>query len=331
MPYGRRTYTARSGPSRRSFGSRKTPTRQTKKVLRTKNARSARVSNARAIDRVRRTLKTVRNRTYGEYQQSHQVLESAIVPTKSAPCLLNISNAQVNARVWQPVMAPGAMQGTLPVSTEVNKFVRPTYTTTGFWSGSQDDVINGKHMLLSSTYNIEVSFTRYTYPQTVRIDCFIVKKTLLMSLKQEKQLPNSLHQLHSMATTDNRFNPQYFFKIGKPRFLTCAGSDALGAYDTAQHEYTHKRHAVFKFKHNKVIAPAIELSLDEDEAIGDPFATIPVTTEDDDQDASGYQGMSPDQILWMLVSTDVDQYQDHRPQVKISRHVAWRDHQGAAV
>ena len=275
-------------------------------------------------------IRQVKDRTYGEYQHSHQVLESAIVPTVEAPCLINLSNAQVNARVWQPVLGANPLPGAQPIPTEVNKFVKPTYAHNGFWSGSQDDVINGKHKLLKSQYVIQATFTRYTYTQVIRIDCFRVKKALIMSLKQAKQLPNSLSQLHSMATSDNRFNPTYFRKYGKPKFLVCPGDTALGAYDVNQHEYTMTKYAKLSFNHNKVISPGIELSLDLDEAIADPF-TVPTSTIQAEQDAAGYQSMPPDEILWMLISSSTDGFQDHMPQVKISRHVSWRDHQGAAV
>ena len=218
--YGRRNYRGpRRGITRSTNRTNTTRTRQTARVLKTKSARARTVSNARAIDRVKKQVRIVRSLTYGAYQQSHQVLESPIVPTKEYPCLINLSNCQINARVWQPVPPPG---GTLPgstpatpVTTQVNKFVRPPYAHTGFWSGAQDDVVNGKHKLLSSRYVFETTFTRHTVSQTIRIDCFIVKRTLIMSLKQHKQLPNSLYQLHSMATSDNRFNPQYFKRIGK--------------------------------------------------------------------------------------------------------------------
>jgi hypothetical protein len=288
---------------------------------------------AKQVNKNTKFIKQIRDRTYGEYQHSLQTTENALVPTVEAPCLINATCAQVNAVVWQPVLGaalPGGSTGGAPTPHSVTKFIKPSYLHTGFWSGAQDDVINGKHLLLKSEYIFEVTFTRYTYSQTVRIDCFTVKKALINSLKQNKQLPNSISQLHSMATSQNKFNPTYFKKFGKPKFITCPGDTALGAYDVNQHEYRITKYAKCVLNHNRVITPRIELTIDQDDEIGDPF-TVPTSTIQAEQDAYGFISMPPDEVLWILISSSADGFQDHLPSINVTRHVSWRDHQGAAV
>jgi hypothetical protein len=198
-------------------------------------------------------------------------------------------------------------------------FERPLYMSNGFLAGGQDDIVQGVHKMLWSNYTLHADFTPTDLSQVVRIDCFVQKRSFPTGLLA-RQLPAQLHQLKHM-TEDNYFNPLYFKRYGKPKYLTCPPKEI-------NNTQTRTRTCKMSFKHNKVVRPGVDLSEEDEEALHDNLQGASAGLITLLQTDSGYLNRPLNSTFWMLISSNADSIAT-APVIRCKRQVYWRDQQGA--
>ena len=248
-------------------------------------ARPRRVVRRRttAYTRLARQVYRLKQAQYGQVQKNVHETADTLTPSQTKPLLVNLTNAQVEAVIYKPDPLQGLQHAT------ATQFVRPS-SLGDFWAECQDDVISGRHKLMYSTYHFHIQFFKQAFTQTVRIDTFCMRKAFPLSPHVSTQMPQQIGQLANM-TEGNLFNTQYFKKYST-KFVTIGPNDdkttdepvlqSVGVTGiTPASQIIVERHLTLKFKHNRVITPAKDLTEMQEIALGpdgaDSDFTLPVT------------------------------------------------------
>jgi hypothetical protein len=299
-----------------------------------KRSRSRKVAKSR-YTRLSRRISRIKDMTYGDVQKQIHVFTQPAHITRGQPLLLNLSNMSMEAVVWTPDTArPGQV---MPAT----HFDKPAVVN-AFWAGCQDDILEGKHKALMSTYKLTFRANQQNFTQYIRIDVFTVRKSFPFA-SDNRNLPMHLNQLADM-THDNTFNGSYFKRYGKPKFIripatddkstdnpTASTTSGVGVTTPAT-GIVKEYHKFLKFKHNRVILPGSDLT-DPQAAIlgqvgGGPAPDSVIESLEDD---FGYINNNPKTILWMLISASNDNGDIFKPNVTCQRTVWWRDSHGRAA
>ena len=347
MPYGNTRY---STPYRRSRFTRRAPPtlpRAPKKVpTRPRRTLTRRKPPARtAYTRLARQVYQLKQRQYGQVQKNVHETSTPIQPSQTMPVLFNLTNAQVEAAYYKPATMPH-------LHANAGYFIRPTGLG-AFWNQSQDDIISGRHKLMYSSYDFKIDFMKQNFNQTVRIDTFVMRKAFP---QYHTNMPQEIAQLQDM-TGSNLFNKS-FFKLYSTKYVTCPANDDKSIDEpTVQQAQSDPfgnpitqvgtgilitKHLHLKFKHNRVITPARDLTEMEEIALsgdGDSelnnLNTVPGPNSGQAVIAAvetySHVGQDPRKIYWMLVSSNSDEASAFKPSIKITRQVWWRDDEGHAA
>ena len=311
MPYGKAYRT------RRGMRTTRTSTRRKSTLARQKTARYAKVSTARLAKRAYTLAKRNRVSLYGSYQQNLQHFRQGLTFDAASPVCFHIMTPSVNEPVYQFLPVAGSTAYTVQTPTE---FLHPSllqltgaYGGTGDeaysqWTQANDDAINGKYRLLTSKYTFRVKMRNAPGAECrIRIDfvkpnwnrIFRVLYGAGATVEENKFLPDCLGSFNSLLGPNNEINFMYFKQTRKPIYMRCAPGNNL---TTAEIQKT-----VF-MRHNKVLNPV------DDEPAFAPYTKISIKNQE-----------------WCIVSTDSETTSQVKPEVNVTRIVAWRDMRGHAA
>jgi hypothetical protein len=265
----------------------------------------------------------------GSYQTNLQKMRGAngLQITMGTPACFHVPTPRDNERIWQ-----FSIVGTGPgyAAQAVDSFIKPALpeltggqgtSAHNLWADANDDVFNGKYMLMSMNYTFTVSsISDQTQDIRYRVDFVTPNKRRLMRATvastqtgldaHNTRLPDCLGAFGGILSDYNRVNPNYFTFVRKPAFFTLKASELVA--QNASSTKTIQKH--IKMKINKVYNPRDIGTAQIDDA--NPYLSIP-----------DYQQ------IWCIISSDLPAATpfSQTPGVFVTRQFSWRDRAGHAA
>ena len=326
MPYARY---ARPRMSRKYSGYKR-PTYRKKAVAVPKTKRTVRKytrSNAMAINRLHRQVKSLQMQKFGSIQRNFQV-SNLMTPFATQPIITDIMDFSCR----RPTTSGANF-------AQYNAASPPVLTTVGNWTPSAnlfhadqnlDIPDTGKYLALSCHVTMRFQATPSVTDTRIRVDLFSVKSKAITSVPTGQPifaLPAALLQLVNLANPElNKLGGNPFLKVYATKWLYLSSSQnrtaGTGAGQNPGPAVTGNS-GYLSF----TIAP-------KGGKLRNQLVTAPATPQDDTALLDGNWGpfqVPQDEKLWLLISSSDAQaggVPANVVSVQCSRTVRWRDHIG---
>ena len=330
MPYAtKRNY-------RRRYGRRPARTRKSAAIPRKKKTTRTYVrSNALANARQDRAISRLYKLRYGPVQRSLQLSDTTFTINASQPICFDCADftsqrtrngVTVNGCIVWQVSTLGTAIG------QAGHFSTAPLANNALWRFSNDDIVDGgRYKPLYATYIVEVSGRKNLDSTHIQMDLFAQKAgfnkysypTSGMSAYQ-RFMPDALVNLTSMCF-ENEFNPSLFKRYKRQRMLinsaTFGETDGTGEYTGSTGVTSNIKYFKFTVKPKKARQQL------------EPSPDIPGKLEAEAGQtlygAYGSINVDPRTPLWCMFSTtDRTALDGDSVNIKIRRHVVWRDING---
>lgn len=290
------------------------------------------------INSLSRQMYKMQMQAYGAVQQNFHSLERTLIPTRSAPICLDLTDFTSKSIVNNQIVVNGARCfqaiAASPYYSKVSNWRSSTIIANNpYWkANNQDSPDTGKYLAMSAAYFVDIRGNANLDNTRIRFD--------LVSQKPEGivppavggvagVLPFTLRYLTHLAEPHvNRINPVYFKKYwSKTVFINSQPSGTSGVKATT----ANIQRFSFKIKPNKVCQ-----QLQTNPQVGD-VPIVDETTGDVELQAEigggnfGPFNVPATQPLWLIISTDdaIASVGD-AVEIRMSRRIVYRDHVGAS-
>lgn len=311
------------------------------------------------INKLSRQVYKLQMSSYGKVQQNFHLMQNAGSPsdnhfyiTNERPVCLDLTDftcirgpedatglpAQEGGSIYQlapPALAPGRVCNWVP------KPQNPDYGKNYYWDTQNlDRPDTGAYLAMGATYFVEVEGIPFCDNTRVRFDVISQKPNAILPARLiqppntplPRLLPDTLRYFQNICDpTENRINPTYFRKyMSKTVFLNSSKASSTGV--TTRGTTANKMRFSFKITPNKLCVQA-----ETNPQVGGGIVindSPPPTDGEQDEIPRGNFGprnVPATQPLWLLVSSDNTQDNDHRIKVSMSRRIVWRDHIGSSM
>lgn len=323
----RRTYRKRP-----AYARRRTAIPHKKKTTRTYVRTNALVNRRQS-----RQIRTLFNMRYGPVQRGLQLGNISFRINASQPIVFDAADF-TSSRISQTGTVSGGCQvwqvNSLTTGiTAAGNFTTSTVGNNAYWVFSNKDIVDGgRYKPLYATYTVEVSGRGLLDSTHIQMDLFCQKagfeKFALASAgmsQYQRFMPEGLVNLTSMCF-ENSFNPSIFKTYSRKRMLI----NSQGSYTTdSQGNTTGYQGNTSNVKYFKFTV--------KPKRARQQLESFPETPGDVEQEAgqTGFGGygaplqVDPRTPLWCMFSTtDRTSLDGDSVQIRIKRHVVWRDIQG---
>lgn len=336
MPYARKAYRKRpykrtgSAPAKRARPAVPVPRKK-------KTARTYTRTNSLALNKLTRQVRTLREQTYGNFQQNVRGTQDPLQIYKGFPLIVNMNDYtsnRSNNSVVPPIVSVGGrvfqVQAPVPPATDttvqpVTHWIRSDFSDSLYLSGQNRAIVGdtGQYFALGNTTTLQftVSSNASARPPRIRIDLFTFKPKGLIpntwsdpTQGRNRTFPWCASQLTDMAALQNCYNSAYL-KLLKTKTIVCNNDTALVSGGGVM---------VKEYRHTVSVKPHRLIKQTR------PDPDIPGTT--DPEIALGKYGpfnTSPLDACCLLISTD-NEDNDVHIHVRMMSKVSWRDQVGSS-
>lgn len=290
------------------------------------------------INSLSRQMYKMQMAAYGSTQQNFHSLERTLIPTRTTPICLDLTDFTSKSIVNNQIVVNGARcfqaQSASPYYNKCSNWRTSTVIANNpYWKAqNQDSPDTGKYLAMQAAYFVDIRGNANLDNTRIRFDLVSQKPEGIVPQAVNNYanvLPFTLQYLTHLAEPHiNRINPVYFKKYwSKTIFINSQPSGTSGVKATT----ANIQRFSFKIKPNKVCKqvetnPQVGDVPIVDEATGD----IELQAEIEGGNFGPFN-VPATQPLWLIISTDdaVATVGD-AVEIRMSRRITYRDHVGAS-